>query len=211
MTAVVLFGTTGRTGGQLLFTCLARGPRVTAVVRDPERFLDRRRCRQPTRTGLWCAAGTCVTSYRCALPSLGTTLSSPRSGPLGARLTTQAVRSLVPATTELGVRRLVVMSSAGVRHDDPSFAWWYRLVARTLLRALRRHGADGTPRARQRAGLNHRPAYAGHRRPASGAVRVLDGATPPGGRQVPLVDLCDFIVDELTVPRWLRKAPTLAF
>jgi hypothetical protein len=35
-----------------------------------------------------------------------------------------------------GVNRLITISSAGVRHDDPNFALWYRCVARTLLKEL---------------------------------------------------------------------------
>ncbi|WP_285657962.1 NAD(P)H-binding protein [Actinomycetospora sp. NBRC 106375] len=109
------------------------------------------------------------------------------------------------------VGRLIAITSAGVRDDDPELALWYRLLVRPLLRdiysdmrlmedTVRTSGLDWTL---------VRPVLLVDRDPTD-TYRVRDDATPRRGRTITRTDLARFIVNEVDRPQWSRRTPTLA-
>jgi uncharacterized protein YbjT (DUF2867 family) len=205
---VLVLGAAGRTGRLVVTHAVALGHEATAGVRTPEGFdpagvdpgigritVARVDVRDPASVRAAAAGHDAVV---CAV------------GPPGRR-----AEGLYSATANAVVAaraaRVVVMSSAGVRHDDPGFALWYRVAARTLLRELyddmRRMeetlaaaGLDWTAVRPSRIHDGERPA----------AVRVEDGVVPAGGSRVHREDLAEFIARQVDDRRWSGAAPTLA-
>lgn len=209
MSRVVVFGAGGRTGRLIVEESLRAGHTVTAAVRTPETFspLPREGSLNVVRADV-----RDPDSLRAAVQGQDAVVCA--IGPSGRRahgLYSGAARALVGAMEAAGDARLLALSSAGVRRDDPAFALWYRLAARTLLRELyddmrlmeqivRESPLDWTF-VRPTRLLDG---------PPTGTCRVQDGSTPPGGWQVTRTDVARFIAQELEDHRWSRAAPTLA-
>ncbi len=208
MSSVLVLGAAGRTGRLVVSHARARGHDVTAGVRSPGTFGGDE---EPSGSGRLRVARVDVrdsASVRAAADGVDAIISAV--GPSGRR-----AEGLYSATAEAivatGVRRLIVMTSAGVRHDDPGFARWYRVAARTLLRELygdmRR--MEATLAAADREWTVVRPSRI-HDGERPDSVRVEDGAVPAGGSRVHREDLVEFIAGQVDDDRWVRAAPTLA-
>ncbi|MEV4112333.1 SDR family oxidoreductase [Nonomuraea sp. NPDC049695] len=212
--SVVVFGANGRTGRLIVEEALRAGHDVTAAVRAPESF--------PPLTGrdqegvgtfdITRADIRDLDSVQAAVKGHDTVISAiGHAGRRSLGLYSDGARTLVTAMRNAGVARIIAVTSAGVRHDDPHFALWYRFVARTLLKEayddmrlmeaiIREAGLDWT---------FVRPARLLDD-PATGAYRVLDDETPEGGWKTTRSDLARFITQELREHRWSHAAPTIA-
>ncbi|WP_020672226.1 NAD(P)-dependent oxidoreductase [Amycolatopsis nigrescens] len=208
MSNVIVFGAGGRTGRLVVEETLRAGHQVTAAVRTPAKF-------QPASTENLIVVRADVRdpdSVRAAVAGHDAVVSAigpPRNRSLG--LYSDGARALVPAMESAGVGRLIAITSSGVRHDDPDFAFWYRCVARTLMKELyddmrlmekivRESTLDWTF-VRPGRLLDEEP---------TGTFRVQDGENPRGGSKVSRTDVARFIASELGEHRWSRTAPTLA-
>jgi putative NADH-flavin reductase len=203
---VVVFGAGGRTGRLVVEEALRAGHVVTAAARGPLDPGDRpglRTVRVDVRDVD--AVAAVVAGQDAVVCAVGP------SGRTADGLYSSAARSMVAGMSVTGVDRLVAVTSSGVRLDDPHHPWWYRLLARTVMREtygdmrrmeeiVRASGVDFT---------FVRPARLVDE-PATGTVRIVDGANPPHGLRVTRADLARFVVDELTARRWSRSAPTMA-
>ncbi len=211
MSRVVVLGANGRTGRSVVEEARRAGHNVTAAVRSPEN-VDPATDPRPGTLTVVRADVRDPDDVRAAVAGHDVVVSTV--GPPGvrpSRLYSDTAQALVSAMTVTGVRRLIAMSSAGVRHDDPDFALWYRVVAGTLLRELY---SDMRRMESLVAGSDLdwtfvRPTRITDDAP-TGGYRVEDGATPPRGKTITRIDLARFIVDELTVAQWSHAAPTLA-
>lgn len=208
MSTLVVFGANGATGHAIVSEALRAGHTVTAAVRDPAAFraipdatLDvvRADIRDPG-------------DVRAAVRGQDAVISA--IGPAGRRadgLYSDGARALVAAMTAEEVERLVVLSSSGVRRDDPNHPLWYRVVARTLMGEL--YGdmrlMEEILRDSPLAWTSVRPARIVDE-PPTGDHRVLDGVNPKGGKSVPRTDLARFVVEAADDERWARRCPTLA-
>jgi putative NADH-flavin reductase len=212
MSRLIVFGAAGRTGEVIVREALHAGHAVTAAVRDPGRFSPELGVEAARRVSVARADVRDPDEVRAALAGHDAVVSA--IGPTGRSahgLYSGAARSLVAAMTATGVRRLLTISSPGVRDDDPGFPLWYRAVAHTMLKEL-----YGDMR-RMEAIIRESPLDWTFVRPtrltdtpATGEYRVGEGITPPRGRMIARTDLARFIVGELEECRWSRKAPTLA-
>lgn len=205
---MIIFGAAGRAGRVIVTEALNAGHEVTAAVRDPatlstadqEPFtVVRADVRDPG-------------SVRAAVAGHDAVVSA--IGPAGRHahgLYSDGARAMVSAMQSTGVRRLIAITSSGVRRDDPNHALWYRVLARTLMNEL--YGD-----MRQMEALISESAvdwtFVRPTRltddPPTGTYRVEDGETPGGGWKIPVADLARFIVGELDDHRWSHAAPTLA-
>lgn len=211
---VVVLGAAGQTGRLVVEELLRTGRDVTAAVRNPDTFVPVAQEASSHHSTLTVVRADVRDESSMFATVQGHDAVVSAVGPSGRHargLYSEGARSLVGAMARAGVRRVIAISSAGVRHDDPHFSWWYRILARTLLRELyddmrlmerlfRESTLDWTFIRPTRL-LNEAP---------TGAYRVEDGETPRGGRQMPRADLARFIVQALDDPRWSRAAPTLA-
>ncbi|WP_433187983.1 NAD(P)-dependent oxidoreductase [Actinoallomurus sp. CA-150999] len=212
MSRLIVFGAAGRTGEVIVREALHAGHTVTAAVRDPGRFSPELPVEAARRVSVARADVLDPDEARAALAGHDAVVSA--IGPAGRSahgLYSGAARSLVAAMTATGVRRLLTISSAGVRDDDPGFPLWYRAVAHTLLKEL-----YGDMR-RMETIIRESPLDWTFVRPtrltdtpATEEYRVGEGVTPPRGRMIARTDLARFVVRELEERRWSRKAPTLA-
>lgn len=208
MSRVVVFGSNGRAGRAIVEESLRAGHDVTAAVRDPQRLsVDAGRAPVVVRAdvrdaGSVLAATAGQDAVVCAIGPAGRTA--------GALYSTGA-RTIVDAMVDNRVDRLVALSSSGVRRGDPHHPLWYRAVARTVLRELyadmRR--MEEIIAASPLDWTVVRPARILDE-PATGHLRVGDGANPEAGTGVALGDLARFVVQEVDTPRWSRAYPTLA-
>jgi putative NADH-flavin reductase len=205
MTSVVVLGAAGRTGLLILKEAQRAGHRVTAAVRTPETFP---------------ASGLRVVRADVRDPSglrdviAGHDVVVSAVGPPGRKahdLYSAGARATVTAMRDAGVGRYLGITSVGVRHDDPHLPWWYRHLVRPLGRDLYADMARAEEIVRA-AGLDWtfvRPTYLQDREP-TGGYRVADGSTPENGWRITRTDVARFIVEELDLRRWSRRAPSLA-
>jgi putative NADH-flavin reductase len=146
---VVLFGATGMIGSRILEELLGRGHVVNAVVRHPEKV--------PVLEGVTAMQGDVTDGHSVAATAAGcdaaiSAYSPPRTEP--GRLVA-AARALVGGLPAAGVRRLIVVGSAGtlevfrgvLQLDTPEFPpnWLgISLAHRDVLPVLRKSDLDWT-------------------------------------------------------------------
>jgi putative NADH-flavin reductase len=203
---VVVLGAAGRTGRLIVAEALRSGHQVTAAVRNPASV--------PAAPGLRVERADVrdADSLRAVIQghdAVVCAIGAP--GRKADNLYSDGARATVSAMQATGVKRLLAITSVGVRHDDPHHTWWYRGLIRPI-------GADLYA---DMARMEHivrdsdldwtfvRPTYLQDREP-TGTYRATDNSTPRGGRRITRTDLARFIVEELDAHRWSRQAPSLA-
>ena len=203
MSRVVVFGAGGRTGRCLVSEAVADGHEVRAAMRTPVELPGAEVIAADLRD---------PASVEAAVKGQDVVISA--IGPSGRKalgLYSDAARALVPALAASGGGRLIAITSAGVRHDDPNFKRIYRLLAGTVMKEayddmrlmesiVRESSVDWT---------FVRPTRL-QDEPATGTYRVQDGETPQGGWQVTRADIARFVVEEIENRKWSHAAPTLA-
>lgn len=203
---VVVLGAAGRTGRLIVAEALRSGHHVTAAVRNPASV--------PAAPGLRVERADIrdADSLRAVIKDQDVVVCAiGASGRKADNLYSDGARATVSAMQASGVKRLLAMTSVGVRHDDPHHAWWYRGLIRPI-------GADlYADMARMEQIVRDsdldwtfvRPTYLQDREPA-GSYRATDNCTPKGGWRVTRTDVARFIVGELSEHRWSFRAPSLA-
>jgi putative NADH-flavin reductase len=206
---VVVLGAAGRTGHLIVEEALRAGHRVTAAVRTPGTFPA-----TTTNTGLRVVRADVrdSRSLREVVPGHDAVVSA--IGPAGRKaldLYSDGARATVTAMRDAGVGRFIGITSVGVRPDDPHSSWWYRNLIRPLGKDLYADMRlmEDIVRATDLDWTFVRPTYLRDREP-TGAYRVTDNATPVNGWRITRADVARFIVEELHLHRWSRRAPSLA-
>jgi putative NADH-flavin reductase len=124
---VVVLGAAGRTGRLIVAEAQRSGHHVTAAVRDP--------------AGIPAAPGVRVEradvrdaeSLRAVIEGHDAVVSAVgASGRQAGNLYSDGARAIVSAMQATEVKRLLAVTSVGVRHDDPHHAWWYRGLIRPV-------------------------------------------------------------------------------
>jgi len=210
---VSIFGASGGTGGLLTERCLAAGYEVTALARTPASFAFRDRVRVVEGSAFDPAA------VRQTVEGADVVLST-----LGARslkkedVLERAVPLIVAAMQENGVRRIIVLGSAGALPDslDKQPAWrrWFvqHVVYKTMLKwpvasqvaqwkTLSASGLDFT--------MVMPPMLLNS--PARGRYRVDGEALPRGGSRISRADVADFMMQQIGNPQWAGKGVYIAW
>jgi putative NADH-flavin reductase len=203
MSRIVVFGAGGRTGRCLVSEAVAAGHEVSAAMRTPVELPGAEVIAADLRD---------PASVEAAVKGQDVVISA--IGPSGRKalgLYSDAARALVPALEASGGGRLIAITSAGVRHDDPNFKRIYRLLAGTVMKEAYddMRLMESIVRASSVDWTFVRPTRLLDE-PATGTYRVQDGETPEGGWQVNRADVARFIVEEIENRKWSRAAPTLA-
>lgn len=204
---VVVLGGAGRTGRLLVAEALREGHHVTALVRSPASS------GMITHEGLDVVAGDARCSddiARVLEPGDAVVCAVGTSGRDSRGLYGDTARAMVAAAKRVGVRRLVAITSSGVRGNDPHHPWWYRAFLVPLMRATYRDMADleAVVAASDLDWTVVRPGRLTDA-PATGDYRVGDGENPRKGVAIPRQDLARFVVATLDDTRWLHHHPTL--
>ena len=128
---LLVLGASGATGRLLVSAALGRGHEVAALVRDPARLaIGHPRLRICVGSALDAQTlGDAVAEQDAVLSVLGTRARTGR-----VEIYSAAARVVLSAMSAHGVRRLVVLSAAGVPTlDSPAVPWLFRLVVVPLL------------------------------------------------------------------------------
>jgi putative NADH-flavin reductase len=205
---LLIFGATGSIGRELLPQALERGHRVTAFVRDPARLAIR-------HENLRLVEGDVLkpTAVEHAMPGHDAVLCVLGAGTKGT-IRSEGTRNIVRAMEQAGVRRLVCQSTLGVgdSRENLNAFWKYVMFGLLLRRAYADHVAQESY-VRQSA-LDWtivRPA-AFTNGPRTGHYRHGFTADDKTTRlKISRADVADFLLQQLTDDRYLRKAPGLSY
>jgi putative NADH-flavin reductase len=205
---IAIFGASGATGQLLTERCLADGYRVKALLRTPAAFRFRDRVEvvqgdaKDAAAVRWTVAGADI-----VLSALGARSPIKKEDVLEI-----AVPHIISAMEAAGVRRIIVLGSAGALDSalDKQPAWrrWIveNLVYKTLLK---------WPVASQRAQYAALSASSLDwtmvmppmltNSPARGTYRVDADALPRNGSRIARQDVADFMMQQISGTQWVRK------
>ena len=209
---IIVFGGTGQTGKLIITQALAKGHSVTAFARHPEALPQDSQLRViKGDVADFAAVVDAMHGQRAVLSALGARTRKKSDGILA-----RAIPNILEGMRQEYVTRLVVLGAAGVAPDYgkyhtalTTFAIW---VARQTV--LRHPYADQA--AQERLLQNSDVNYTIVRTPRlvdgpfTARYRVLPDALPPGPLRVSRADVADFMLLQLTDPRFHRQGPYLA-
>ena len=210
---IALFGASGATGMLLTERCLTAGYEVTALVRRPAEFAYAGQVRVVEGTAFDADV------VRQTVVGADVVLST-----LGARslkkedVLERAVPLIAAAMKEAGVRRIIVLGSAGALSDSlkkqPAWRRWFvqKIVYNTFLKwavasqvaqwkALSASGLDLT--------MVMPPMLLNS--PGRGTYRVDGEALPRHGARIAREDVADFMMDQIGNREWVRKGVYIAW
>ncbi len=207
---IAVFGATGKTGLQVVDQALGRGWSVVAAVRHPGPLTE--------HDGLTLVEGDVldpsVVARTCdgsdaVLSSLG--FRRHLRGPSATTLYSDSARTFVDVLSRSGPRRLVLVTSAGVEHDDPAELWPYRHLVKPIwldggYDDMRR--AEDVVRASDLDWVLVRPGRLTDG-PATGRFVVSPRFRPEHANSMSRADLAAFMLDQVEDDTWLRRTPTL--
>lgn len=205
---VLIVGSTGTIGRELVKQALARGHVVTAFARDPSKL-------QLTDPGLAVAKGDVMdlASIEQVMPGKDAVLCALGAGSKGGVRAT-GTRNLIKVMQKCGVRRFVCLSSLGVGDSRANLNFFWKHIMFGLL--LRRAFADHVAQEHyiNESGLEWtivRPgAYTDGDR--TGAYRHGFSATATGLKlKISRADVADFMLNQLTDDSYIRMMPGISY
>ena len=205
---VLIIGSTGTIGHELVKQALARSHAVTAFVRDPAKLqiVDQR---------LTVTRGNAMdpASIEQVMPGQDAVLSALGAGSKGGVRAT-GTRNIIEVMQKSGVRRLICLSSLGVgeSHANLNFFWKYIMFGLLLRGAFTDHVAQ--ERHVKDSDLDWtivRPgAYTDGER--SGTYRHGFPATARDLKlKVSRADVADFMLNQLTEDSYIRMTPGISY
>jgi putative NADH-flavin reductase len=203
---LTIFGASSATGTQLVEKALAAGHEVTAFVRDPSKLI-----RSNGRLNV--VAGDALNPAQVEEAVKGADAVLSTLGPKGKPtvMAAKSTKHIVEAMEKHGVRRLVVVSVAGipVAQDQRGLN-----VVSCLIKLLMKDVfADREDQLKVlEASLVDWVAVRVPRLtdgPQIGSVKAFFG-NPTPAMKVTRADLADFMLQQLSTDQWLRQAPILS-
>lgn len=205
---IAIFGATGATGRILMASCLSAGYSVTALARTPEKLphSDKVTAIQGNAFDLSAVRKT-VEGADVVLSSLGA------HSPIGnENVLRRAVPLIVEAMEQAGVRRIIVLGSAGALGDSLKFqpAWrrWIaqKIVYRFLLKwpVVEQMSQYVTLAASNLDWTMVMPPKLTNG-PARGVYRVDGEALPRNGSYISRADVAAFMMQQIGNPQWVRR------
>ena len=205
---IIVFGATGGTGKLIVSQALAKGHSVTAFVRNPEGLTSDPHLRV-VQGDLFDLATVvdAVRGHRAVLSALGARSRQK------ADILANATPVILEAMRQEYVTRLIVLGASGVQRDHGKYqnaltnmAIW---VAKKTL--LKHPFVDQAALERMLAASDVDYTIVRAPRlmdgPFTGTYRVLPDALPPGALSISRADVADFMLQQLTDPRFHRQGP----
>lgn len=205
---IAIFGATGATGQILTTSCLSAGHSVTALARTPEKL--------PQRDKVHVIQGSAFdpATVRRTIEGAEAVFSAlgARSPLRNENVLPRAVPLIVAAMQQTGVRRIIVLGSAGALStaldNQPAYRRWIveNIINKTLLKW------PVAEQVSQYATLSHSnldwtmvmpPMLTNG--PARGTYRIDGEALPRNGSRISRADVADFMFQQLDNPQWVRK------
>jgi putative NADH-flavin reductase len=211
---IAIFGASGATGKLLTDRSLDAGHQVTALLRTPEKF--------PQRDRVHVVQGSAFdpVSVRETIEGADAVFSAlgARSPLRNENVLPRAVPLIVDAMRQTGVRRIIVLGSAGALSTaldkQSAYRRWIaeNIINRTLLKW------PVAEQISQYATLSRSDLHwtmvmppmltngVGH-----GTYRIDGEALPRNGSRISREDVADFMMQQLTSPQWVRKGVYLSW
>jgi putative NADH-flavin reductase len=207
---LLVFGSTGGTGRELLKQALEQGHQVSAFVRDPGRMGG------IEDANLRAVRGDVLdpASVESAVPGHDAVLCAIGTGAQRSTLREEGTRNIVQAMEKAGVRRLICLSSLGVGDSRANLSFFTKHVVVGLF--LRHAFADherqeAIVRASSLDWIIARPPHLKDG-PRTGTYRH---GFPPTDRRIAgwisRADVADFMLKQVTDETYLRQSPGLSY
>jgi putative NADH-flavin reductase len=208
---IIVFGAPGGTGKLIVTQALAKGHAVTAFVRNPEGLPQDPHLRVIKGDAFdFAAVVDAVRGHRAVLSALGARTRKKTD------VLSRAIPNILEGMRQEYVTRLVVLGAAGVHKDYGKYqnalttmAFW------TAKKTMLRHPfVDQTAQERLLTASDVDYTIVRTPRlmdgPFTGKYRVLPDALPPGALSINRADVADFMLLQLTDPRFHRQGPYIA-
>jgi putative NADH-flavin reductase len=203
---LVIFGATSATGKLLVEKALTAGHEVIAFVRDESKLED-----MSGKLTVICGNALNLSDIEAAVPGADAVLST--LGPKGkpAVMAAESTKNIVAAMEKHGVKRLVVVSVAGIA--VPRDQRGFNLIAALLKLLLKDVFRDREQQLEILEGSSLEwiavrvPRLTND--PSTGSVKAFFG-NPSSRRKLSRADLADFMLRQLAEDQWLRQAPILS-
>ncbi len=205
---IIVFGATGGTGKLIVSQALAKGHSVTAFVRNPEGLMQDPHLRVVQGDVFdFATVVSAVRGHRAVLSALGARTLKKTD------VLSQAIPIILEGMRQEYVTRLIVLGASGVQKDHGKYqnaltniALW---VAKKTM--LKHPFVDQAAQERLLAASDVDYTIVRAPRlldgPFTGTYRVLPDALPPGALTVSRADVADFMLQQLTDPRFHRQGP----
>ena len=206
---VAIFGATGMTGRFVLEEALARGHKVTALVRNPDKLeVDDENLEIITGDVLEAdAVEKAIIDQDAVISVLG-------AGIRRTTLRTDGTRTIVEAMQRQGVRRLVSMSIFGLGDSAKKWPLYWRLLVKPLIlrTAYRDHGGQETIVAG--SDLDWTLTRPVSLRDVEPTGRYQDGPAAAMDKitlKIGLTDFARFTLDQLESDKYLHRRPGISY
>ena len=204
---ILILGSTGGTGQQLVLQSLEHNYEVTALARDPSKL-------NTTHPMLTVIKGDVldknllaqiITGKDAVISALGVGRSL-KSGDLMAN----AVNLLIPAMVEKNVSRLILLSAFGVGETFSQASFIQKLVFRLPLRNMYADKAKADEQVRN-SKLDWTLVYPAllTNEPRTGKYKVGEKLPMKGMAKISRADVADFMVRQLADNSYIRKSPII--
>jgi putative NADH-flavin reductase len=205
---IIVFGATGGTGKLIVTQALAKGHSVTAFVRTPEGLPQDPHLRVIQGDVFdFGAVVDAVRGHRAVLSALGARTRKKED------VLARAMPHILEGMRQEYVNRLIVLGAAGAHKDYGR----YQNALTTLVlwtakkTALKHPFIDQAAQERLIAASDVDYTIVRAPRlmdgPFTGKYRVLPDALPPGALRINRADVADFMLQQLTDPRFHRQGP----
>lgn len=205
---IAIFGATGATGQILTTSCLSAGHSVTVLARTPEKL--------PQRDKVHVIQGSAFdpVAVRRAIEGAEVVFSAlgAHSPIRNENVLPRAVPVIVEAMQQAGVRRIIVLGSAGALGDSlkyqPAWRRWIiqQIVYRFLLKwpIAEQISQYATLSASSLDWTMVMPPKLTNG-PARGTYRVDGDALPPNAVRISRADVAAFMMQQIDNAQWVRK------
>jgi putative NADH-flavin reductase len=205
---IIVFGASGNTGKEIVKQALARGHSVTAFVRNPDSLREEYGLRVLQGDVLNPAeVADAIVGHQAVLSALGARTLKKTA------LLARAIPNILAGMQRHYVTRLIVLGAAGAQRDYGKYQnaltrIIYGVAKRTV---LRNPFADQAAQERLLAASEIDYTIVRPSRlmdtPFTGKYRVLPDAMPSGSLRISRADVADFMLIQLTDPRFHRQGP----
>src|SRR5580704_1026206 len=205
---IIVFGATGSTGKLIVTQALAKGHAVTAFVRNPEGLPQDPHLRVIQGDVFdFGAVVDAVRGHRAVLSALGARTRKRED------ILARAIPHILEGMRQEYVNRLIVLGAAGAHKDYGKYQNALTNMALWMAKktALKHPFIDQAAQERLLAASDVDYTIVRAPRlldgPFTGTYRILPDALPPGALRITRADVADFMLQQLTDPRFHRQGP----
>ncbi len=207
---ILVLGATGATGRLIVGKAVAKGYEVVALVRSKAKATDLAGAELVEGDARDPAALTrSIAGCDAVISSLGTAMSPFKE----VTLLSTATRALVGVMAEQNIRRLVCITGLGAGDSRGHGGFFFdRLFLPLMLRKVYedKNRQEDAIRASTLDWTIVRPTVLNDK-PAQGHIKALTDLSGVHGGTIARSDVAEFVVQQLAIDTWLRKAPLITW